>query len=84
MPFKIAVKTRIYCELHTEVNFETTYETPGNAHTISGAHIDLQGIDDGAVEGPAQEGARASTGSLHSEAQSIVLVLHMQLGCSAP
>lgn len=45
--------------------------------TISGAHKQLEGAKDGAVEGPAQEGHRASTGPLHGEAQPIVLVLHM-------
>ena len=47
--------------------------------TISGAHKQLEGAKDGAIEGPAQEGHRAGTRPLHGEAQSIVLVLHMPL-----
>lgn len=57
--------------------YGATHSTPVAVLTISGAHIDLEGVDDGAVEGPAQEGAGAGTGSLHCEPQSIVLVLHM-------
>ena len=47
----------------------------GNTLTISGAHKDLQGADDGAVEGPAQEGDGAGARPLQREAQPIVLVL---------
>ena len=43
--------------------------------TISGAHKELEGTEDGAVEGPAQEGDRAGAGPLHGKAQPIVLVL---------
>lgn len=45
--------------------------------TISGAHKQLEGAKDGAVEGPAQERDRAGAGPLHGEAQPIVFVLHM-------
>lgn len=44
--------------------------------TISGAHKHLEGVDDGAVEGPAEEGAGAAAGPFHGEAQPVVLVLH--------
>ena len=43
--------------------------------TVSGAHKHLEGVDDGAVEGPAQEGAGTASGPFHGEAQPIVLVL---------
>ena len=48
----------------------------GQMLTISGTHEHLEGIDDHAVEGPAQEGAGAASGPFHGEAQAIVLVLH--------
>ena len=44
--------------------------------TISGPHKQLEGAQDGAVEGPAHEGNRAGTGPLHGEAQPVVLVLN--------
>lgn len=46
------------------------------ALTISRAHKHLERVDDGAVEGPAEEWAGAAPRPLHGEAQPIVLVLH--------
>lgn len=47
--------------------------------TISGAHKDLEGAEDGAVEGPAQEGDGAGARPLQREAQPIVLVLQIAM-----
>ena len=44
--------------------------------TVSGANEHLEGIDDGAVERPDQQGTGAGPRPLHGEAQPIVLVLH--------
>ncbi len=51
------------------------------ALTVSRAHKHLERVDDGAVEGPAEEGAGAAPGPLHGEAQPIVLVLHRTNTC---
>lgn len=47
--------------------------------TICGAHKELEGAQDGAVERPAQEGDGAGARPLHCEAQAIVLVLHKSM-----
>ena len=60
---------------HRKSCWSETVQRVGLQLTISGAHKHLQGTQDGAVEGPAQEGDGAGAGPLQGEAQPIVLVL---------